>query len=90
MNNVNLKFNSFTIGEDPITDIKISKNSTIVIGNGDYKCELIQGDEICLMSFDGYFSSDIFESADINEKTIKLENIGTVQLNRILFIGRSE
>lgn len=81
-------FNSYAIGQ--IKKSKRTSNQTyIFIGeNENYKCEVVEGDVVSILKFNGQFTEDTIISVDVDNHTITFEKIGEVFNSSLMFIGK--
>ena len=80
-------FGSFAIGQ--IVNITKTPNNTFIINTEEenYKCEVVEGDEVCIINFKGCMTTDIINSIDIENHTIEFEKCGIQDFYSLIFIG---
>lgn len=81
-------FESFAIGE--IQNCTKTPCQTYVFTGVDpsHNCEVVEGDNVSILSFNGTFWEDTILKIDMEDHTITFEQIGTQNFKNIYFIGR--
>lgn len=79
---------SYAIGYPIKLSPQRNNNFDVFIGKDeDYKCELTEGDEIFMISHDGFRHETMYERYDKEENVLYYEG-GNVNLNVLCFLGR--
>lgn len=80
-------FSSFAVGQ--VVNVTRTPNNTYIINSdeGNYKCEVVEGDEVCIINFKGYMTTDIIDSIDIENNIITFEKCGIQDFYSLIFIG---
>lgn len=81
-------FDSFAIGQ-LINITKLSNNIYVIDSKeGNYRCEVVLGDEVFILNINGGFTQDMIINIDENNKIITFAKNGSQDLHSLLFIGR--